>query len=304
MTDENNVGAKRLDGAAIACRLRLNPSAESSYLGDVEIENGSPESIEIMTQASKWEHLNFITWDDNGRLVSKYHYGSCLSPHFQSIVWNWLPGEKLIMRRVSLMATVPTAARKPGKYRTQAVYTYETLRAESEVVAFEYGPGESRDGWQTSGGHGGTIRFLEDGSVNPESVLTPEDYANYRNVREAATLFTVLGGILAFGGVGAALHKNPTPDQDIPVAAAVGLALVGLAGVGGGLAALTGSRRWAWLAYLAAALYVFGLPLGTFLSIVLFAGLSRYLNSMDRLRAVRDGDRRGIGPHASTEAQS
>lgn len=140
MPDKNTGEAKRLDGGPIACRLRLNPSAESSYLGDVEIENVSPELIEIMTQASKWEHLNFITWDDNGTIVSKYHYGSGFSPHFQNVVWKWLPGEILTMRCVSLMATVPDNECKPGKYRVQAVYAYETLHAASDVIEFEYIP--------------------------------------------------------------------------------------------------------------------------------------------------------------------
>ena len=70
----------------------------------------------------------------------------------------------------------------------------------------------------------------------------------------------------------------------MPPAVGIGMAFVGLAGAVGGIAALRGSRRWAPLIYIMASLYLFGFPVGTILSFVLFTGLRRYLDSVDRLR--------------------
>jgi hypothetical protein len=126
----------------------------------------------------------------------------------------------------------------------------------------------------------------------PKEVLSPADYANYRNVRAVSVLFVVLGSVLVLGGIGLALDNKPNPQEQMPPAVAVGIALAGLAGAVGGVAALRGSRRWAPLVYVMAAVYVFGFPIGTILSFVLFSGLSRYLGSVERIRAAaaRDDD--------------
>lgn len=49
---------------------------------------------------------------------------------------------------------------------------------------------------------------------------------------------------------------------------------------------MRGNRRWAPLVYGMAALYVLAFPLGTILSIVMFRGLGRYLDSRERVRAT------------------
>jgi CHASE2 domain-containing sensor protein len=121
--------------------------------------------------------------------------------------------------------------------------------------------------------------------ANPKAVLSPDDYSNYRNVRAVSVLFVVLGSVLALGGIGLALDEDRRSQEQMHAAVAVGIALVGLAGAIGGIAALRGSRRWAPLVYVMAALYVFGFPIGTILSIVMFKGLSRYLDSVERVRA-------------------
>jgi hypothetical protein len=122
--------------------------------------------------------------------------------------------------------------------------------------------------------------------ANPKDILSPDDYSNYRNVRAVSVLFVVLGSVLVLGGVGLALDENKRSQEQMHPAVVAGIALVGLAGAVGGIAALRGSRRWAPLVYVMAALYVFGFPLGTILSIVMFKGLSRYLDSVEQVREL------------------
>ena len=119
----------------------------------------------------------------------------------------------------------------------------------------------------------------------PSSPLSSDDSTNYRNVRAVAMLFVVFGSVLVLGGVGLALDESKRSQKQIHLAVAVGIAFVGLAGAIGGVAALHGSRRWAPLVYVMAAVYVFAFPIGTILSAVMFNGLSRYLDYVERVRA-------------------
>ena len=123
----------------------------------------------------------------------------------------------------------------------------------------------------------------------PKEVLGPEDYNNYRNVRAAAVLFVVFGGIFACGGIGIAAEKKPDPRRDIPPAVAIGMSIVGLAGVVGGIAALRGNRRWAKLAYVMAVPYLLAFPIGTIMSYIMLSGLSRYLDSKERIKKAKIG---------------
>jgi len=125
--------------------------------------------------------------------------------------------------------------------------------------------------------------------AKPKEVLSPEDYKNYRNVRAAAVLFVVFGGIIVLGGIGMATQQKPDPQRDIPPAAAIGMSIVGLAGVVGGIAALRGNRRWAKLAYVMAVPYLLGFPIGTIMSYIMLSGLSKYLDSKERVRQATVG---------------
>jgi hypothetical protein len=122
--------------------------------------------------------------------------------------------------------------------------------------------------------------------AKPKDVLSPADYSNYRNVRAVSALFILIGGVLAMGGMASVFQKNAQPQEPIQMAVPVGMAVAGLAGVIGGVATLRGSRRWAPLIYLMAAIYIFAFPIGTILSLALFMGLSRYLGSMERVRSA------------------
>ena len=125
--------------------------------------------------------------------------------------------------------------------------------------------------------------------AKPKEVLSPEDYTNYRNVRAAAVLFVVFGGIFASGGISMATKQKPDPRRDYPPAVGIGLAIVGVAGVVGGIAALRGSRRWAKLAYVMAVPYLLGFPIGTVMSYIVLSGLSKYLDSKERVRKATIG---------------
>jgi hypothetical protein len=56
----------------------------------------------------------------------------------------------------------------------------------------------------------------------------------------------------------------PNADKP-PQAVLVVVALVGLAGIVGGVAAPSGNREWARMVYVMAAIYVFNFPIGTIL---------------------------------------
>jgi hypothetical protein len=121
--------------------------------------------------------------------------------------------------------------------------------------------------------------------ANPKEVLKPEDYTNYRNIRAVSILFIFFGSIYALAGIGAALDTSKPFQERLPPIYAVGLSLVGLSGAVGGVAALRGDRNWAPLAKIMAGVYILAIPVGTILGIVMLRGLSRYLDSVDRIRA-------------------
>lgn len=118
--------------------------------------------------------------------------------------------------------------------------------------------------------------------TDPKCVLSKSDYANYRNVRAVAVLFAVVGVWVALVGVA----RPDGPDGRMPPAAGAAVGAVGLAGLVGGIAALNGNRRWARLAYLMAAVYLFACPVGTILSLVMLIGLVRYLCSVEQVHAA------------------
>jgi hypothetical protein len=124
--------------------------------------------------------------------------------------------------------------------------------------------------------------------ANPEDVLNPSDYRNYRNIRAVSVLFIVFGSILALGLVIAITGQPPESrrpgEEELPRWAAALGGIVGLFGAVGGIAARRGNRRLAPLIYVMAFFYLFAIPLGTIMSYVMFKGLPRYLDSVQQLR--------------------
>jgi hypothetical protein len=124
--------------------------------------------------------------------------------------------------------------------------------------------------------------------AKPKEVLSPADYKNYRNVRVVLLLFVIQGSFLLLlilaGIIGLASEKGPDKFQT-----AVGLgifAAFALAGAVGQIATLRGSRRWAPLVYVVAAVHIIFFPIGTILGYVILTGLSRYLGSVECIRGA------------------
>jgi hypothetical protein len=116
--------------------------------------------------------------------------------------------------------------------------------------------------------------------AKPKEVLSPEDYNNYQRVSAAAVLLVVLGIFFLYTAISTAMQRDEH---------AIGFSIVGLAGVVGGIAALRGNRRWAKLAYVIAVPYLMCFPIGTIISYIMLRGLSRYLESKERVRKATTG---------------
>jgi hypothetical protein len=67
------------------------------------------------------------------------------------------------------------------------------------------------------------------------------------------------------------------------------MAIFGLAGVVGGIAVLSGDRRWAKLAHVMSMPYALICPFGTIAFYIVHHGLSRYLDSKERVRHAKHG---------------
>lgn len=117
-------------------------------------------------------------------------------------------------------------------------------------------------------------------------LLSREEYANYRNVRAVAWLFTIVGPLLVLGGLAAALGLERKKD-DPPAAVMVAVAAVGLCGVVGGIATLLRRRSLAPLIKVMACVYLLGFPIGTILGVAVLRGLGGYLDSVDEIEAAR-----------------
>ncbi len=125
----------------------------------------------------------------------------------------------------------------------------------------------------------------------PEDILTPKQYVNYQHGRILSGLFVFFGCIFTLVGIAQAVASTTGPGQEpLPPMFWVAFVIAGLAGVVGGVAAYRGNRAWARLAYLFAALLVFGCPIGTIVSILWLIGLSRYMDAWERVRRARVED--------------
>ncbi|HVU63967.1 MAG TPA: hypothetical protein VHC70_08320 [Phycisphaerales bacterium] len=148
-----------------------------------------------------------------------------------------------------------------------------------------------------------------------KSILSAEDYTNYRNIRAVAVLFVLFGLILALAGTLIAINGEPkaqyseaeppptlrlrsdAPSPPLPAAFYVGMAVVGICGTIGGICTLTGVRKLAPLIYVMAVPYLLGFPIGTILSVVVLKGLRGYIKSVDQIRAVRHPSHPPLAAH-------
>jgi hypothetical protein len=125
--------------------------------------------------------------------------------------------------------------------------------------------------------------------ANPKKILSKRDYENYRNIRAISVLFVIFGLILFVGGIQIALRVGGGAKSEVPRPAAAVMAICGIAGFVGGIAAIRGRKRWSRVIYFMAILYLAAIPLGTILGFIMLSGLSRYLTSAERLKVADKG---------------
>lgn len=133
--------------SGLACRVRHKQlrRSPSPTAGEVELENVSPEVIEIIVQMMPFQYLDLIVRDSAGKVVSTSHYGDIFSPHEKPYVFRLQPGEKYT-GPVSLVGNVPKDKQLPGRYSVHAVYEYEGVKAVSEPLEVQLpGDGEKRE---------------------------------------------------------------------------------------------------------------------------------------------------------------
>lgn len=120
---------------SLACRLRpcQRRRGSSGIAGEVELENTSPNVVEIEVRTSPLQYLNLIVTDAVGKVVSASVYGDLFSPLAEPYTLRLQPGEKFTAP-VSLLGNVPEGNRQRGEYTVHAVYEYTELRAVSEPL--------------------------------------------------------------------------------------------------------------------------------------------------------------------------
>ncbi|MBP3960246.1 hypothetical protein J8F10_33890 [Gemmata sp. G18] len=88
-------------------------------------------------------------------------------------------------------------------------------------------------------------------------------------------------------GVVRTIVTRSEPTADPPTALWAILAVAGLAGIIGGVAAFRGNKTWARLAYLFVMVLVFGCPVGTIVSVLWLLGISRHMAACEKIRRAR-----------------
>jgi hypothetical protein len=124
--------------AILVCRLRHKQlqRGSSPTAGEIELENSSPDVIEITTDRHPLQYLNLVVTDASGSVLSEGHYGDVFSPRGSIDTLRLTPGAKY-HHVISLLETLPQQKRLPGTYTVQAVYEYDGLTVVSEPLAVE-----------------------------------------------------------------------------------------------------------------------------------------------------------------------
>jgi hypothetical protein len=130
----------------LVCRLRRRWQRRgySPTAGEVELENVSPEVVEIEVRTSPLQCLNLVVTDSTGKVVSDSFYGDLFSPLEEAYPLCLLPREKLI-RPVALLGNVPEGKQLPGRYTVQAIYEYKTPRTVSEPFPIQLGDDDQQE---------------------------------------------------------------------------------------------------------------------------------------------------------------
>lgn len=123
---------------ALACRLRrklrLRHGPASPLAGEVELENLSPNAIEIEWDRHPLQHLDLVITDAEGNSVPATPFSDDFSPYsVEPQIFRLAPGEKFV-HNVGLLGGVPRQKQLPGTYTVRAVYKYNGHTAVSEPL--------------------------------------------------------------------------------------------------------------------------------------------------------------------------
>jgi hypothetical protein len=126
----------------LVCRLRRSKQKQSTFDGQIELKNDSPDEVEIPFLTSPLQYLNLIVHDASGNRVSQGVYGDRFSLLELDDVYvlRLRPWQKY-KDPVDLLGTVPEENRQPGVYTVQAVYEFNNLKAVSKPLRVEL-PGQ------------------------------------------------------------------------------------------------------------------------------------------------------------------
>jgi hypothetical protein len=105
-------------------------------VGEVEIENLSPDVITIEVTMHPLQYLNLVITDTAGNRVPAPAYGHLFSPRETPYLWRLAPGEKFT-HNVALLGNIPAEKQLPGTYTVHAVYEYNGLKAVSEALRLD-----------------------------------------------------------------------------------------------------------------------------------------------------------------------
>jgi hypothetical protein len=99
----------------------------------VELENRSPDPLEIEVRTSPLQYLDLVVVGPGGQVVSESFYGNLFSPLAEPYTFRLRPGQKYT-GPVSLLGNVPRQKWQPGCYTVRAIYSYRDLHASSEPI--------------------------------------------------------------------------------------------------------------------------------------------------------------------------
>jgi hypothetical protein len=100
---------------------------------ELELENSSPNPVEIEVRAPPLQYLNLVVVGPGGQVVSESFYRNLFSPLAGPYTFRLRPGQKYT-GPVSLLGNVPRQKWQPGCSTVRAVYAYRDLHASSEPI--------------------------------------------------------------------------------------------------------------------------------------------------------------------------
>ena len=127
----------------VACRIMIDPTADKHALplpaARIELTNVSETVLQIECPSHPLEHLTLVVRTEGGKVISQKKYGNLLIRARREALppLTLGPGESRAYS-VSLLAAFPDEERRPGVYMVQAVYEYQSLSAESALLAVEF----------------------------------------------------------------------------------------------------------------------------------------------------------------------